>query len=84
MPNCGAVRDDIGKIIEGRQWSEQCMLQYIILKDGIMEFNSCNTTSKQGVYLTTHFLGIIWTNEFHEINEGIITLIIGKKIYCPY
>ena len=38
------------------------MGQYIILKDGILWFNSCNITSKQGVYFNVHSLGSIQTN----------------------
>ena len=36
--------------------------QYIILKDGILRFNSFNITSKRGVYFTVHSLGSIRTN----------------------
>ena len=32
------------------------MKQYIILKDGILRFNSFNITSKRGVYFTVHSL----------------------------
>ena len=35
--------------------------QYIILKDGILRFNSCNITCKRGVYFTVHSLGSIQT-----------------------
>ena len=37
-------------------------MQYIILKDGILRFNSSNITSKRGVYFTVHSLGSIRTN----------------------
>ena len=37
-------------------------VQYIILKLGILRFNSVNITSKQGVYFTVHSLGSIQTN----------------------
>ena len=33
-------------------------LQYIILKDGILRFNSFNINSKSGVYFTVHSLGL--------------------------
>ena len=36
--------------------------QYIILKDGILRFNSFSITSKQAVYLTVHSLGSKRTN----------------------
>ena len=35
----------------------------VILKDGILRFNSFNITSKRGVYFTLHSLGGIWTNQ---------------------
>ena len=38
------------------------IIQYIILKDGILIFNSFNITSKQGLYFTVHFLVNIRTN----------------------
>ena len=36
--------------------------QYIMLKDGILKFDSCNITSKRGVYFTVHSPWSIWTN----------------------
>ena len=38
------------------------IVQYIILKDGILRFNSCNITSKRGVYFTVHSRGSIRSN----------------------
>ena len=38
------------------------LTQYIILKDGILRFNSCNITSKRGLYFPVHSLGIIQTS----------------------
>ena len=38
------------------------ILQYIILKYGILRFNSFNITSKRGIYFTVHSLGSIRTN----------------------
>ena len=40
----------------------QYLWQYIILKDGILRYNSFNITFKRGVYFPTHFLGSVQTN----------------------
>ena len=42
--------------------SSRCICQYIIIKDGILRFNSFNITFKRGVYFTVHSLGSIRTN----------------------
>ena len=49
--------------------------QYIILKDGILRFNSFNITSKRGVYFTVHSLGSIRTKG----NRTIADLRYGGK-----
>ena len=58
-------------------------IQYIILKDGILRFNSFNITSKRGLYFTVHSLGR-YGLFIDETYEGIIIFMTVKMIYCPY
>ena len=56
------------------------IVQYFILKNEILSFNSFNITSKRwyiSQYSTVYGLIV------NEINEEIISFIIVKMIYCP-
>ena len=53
----------------------------VIIKDGILRFNSFNIHFKRGVYFTVHSIGRLI---FNEINGVIISLMIIKMIYCLY
>ena len=56
----------------------QCStFQYIITKDWILTFNTCNVTSKRGVYFTLHSLGV-YELIVNEIKEEIMSLMIVK------
>ena len=59
------------------------ILQYIILKNEILRFNSFNITSKRG-YISQYTPQGVYGLIGNEINEEIISFIIVKMIYCPY
>ena len=46
--------------VDGLVWYD--MVQYIILKDGILRFNSFDIASKRVIYFTVHSLRSIKTN----------------------
>ena len=64
------------------RWSDT--LQYIILKDGILRFYSCNITSKRGVYFTVHTPQGAYRLIVNEIYKEMFCLMIVKMIYSPY